>query len=108
MFNNPTPTVARCTIRNQHNILKSAVADVCKEQTDMSHKSELQTLIKRSMKHRVCPSETCCITISVSSITLLKGMGAKVNVTVTIFMPTTVFQLMLVFQMLPSIIKEMI
>ncbi len=47
----------RCTIRNEHDILKTAVADVSKGQTDMSHKGELQTLTKLSMKHQVCPSE---------------------------------------------------
>ncbi len=32
--------------RNQHDILKTAVADVSKGQTDMWHKGELQTLTK--------------------------------------------------------------
>ncbi len=49
----------RCTIRNQHDILKTAVADVSKGQTDMSYKGELETLTKLSMRHQVCPSETC-------------------------------------------------
>ncbi len=41
----------RCTIRNQHDILKTAVADVSKGQTDMSYTGELQTLTKLSMRH---------------------------------------------------------
>ncbi len=48
---------------NQHDILKTAVADVNKGQTDMSHKRELQTLTKLSMRHQVCPSEICCTII---------------------------------------------
>ncbi len=40
----------RCTIRNQHDILKTAVADVSKGQTDMSYKGELQILNKLSMR----------------------------------------------------------
>ncbi len=46
------------TIRNQHDILKTAVANVSKGQTDMSHKGELQTLTKLSMRNQVCSSET--------------------------------------------------
>ncbi len=46
-------------MRNQHDILKTAVADISKGQTDMSYKSELQTLTKLSMRHQVCHSETC-------------------------------------------------
>ncbi len=42
----------------------TAVANVGKEQTDMSYKGELQTLTKLSMGHQVCPGETCCTTIS--------------------------------------------
>ncbi len=38
-------------IRNQHAILKTALADVSKGQTDMSHKGELQRLTKLSMRH---------------------------------------------------------
>ncbi len=37
---------------NQHDILKTAVADVSKGQTDISCKGELQTLIKLSMRHQ--------------------------------------------------------
>ncbi len=62
----------RCTIRNQHDILKAAaIADISKWQTDMSHKGELQTLIKLSMRHQVCPGETCHMTISEPTITML-------------------------------------
>ncbi len=32
----------RCTIKNQHDIVKTTIADVNKRQTDMSHKGELQ------------------------------------------------------------------
>ncbi len=73
--NCPTPSVqiiygkyinifTRCTNRKQHDILITAVADVCKGQTHMSHKGELQTLTKLSMRHNVCPGETCCTPIS--------------------------------------------
>ncbi len=41
-----------------------AVADVSKGQTDMSYKSELQTLTKLSLRHQVCPGKTCHTTIS--------------------------------------------
>ncbi len=54
--NHPTPSVksicgtyinifTRCTIRNQHDILKTAVAKVSKGQTDMSHKGVLQAVL---------------------------------------------------------------
>ncbi len=43
----------------KHDILKLTVADVIKGQTDISYKGELQTLSKLSMRHQVCPSETC-------------------------------------------------
>ncbi len=36
-----------------------AVASVSKRQTDMSYKGELQTLTNLSMRHQVCPGETC-------------------------------------------------
>ncbi len=52
--NRPTPSFrvsvasinifTRCRIGNQHDILKTAVADVGKEQIDMSYKGELHTL----------------------------------------------------------------
>ncbi len=42
-----------------------------KGQTDMPHKSELQTLTKLSMRYQVCPSETCHTIISESIITML-------------------------------------
>ncbi len=37
----------------------TAVADVNKEQTDMSYKGELQTLTKLSVRQQVCPGVTC-------------------------------------------------
>ncbi len=84
--NRPTPSVqgicgkyinifTRCTIRNQQDILKTAVADVSKGKTDMSYKGELQTLTKLSMRHQVCPSETCHAIISGSIITMLMSRG---------------------------------
>ncbi len=36
--------------RNQHDILKTTVANVSNGQTDMSHKGELQTLTKLNMR----------------------------------------------------------
>ncbi len=65
----------RCTIRNQHDILKTLFAYVSKVQIDMSDKGELQTLTKLSMRHQVCPSETCCVIISESIITMLMSRG---------------------------------
>ncbi len=65
----------RCTIRNQHDILKTAVADVSKWQTDMSHKGELQTLTKLSMRQQVCPSVTWRIFISESIIIMPMSVG---------------------------------
>ncbi len=62
---------------NQRDILKTAVIDVSKGQTDMSHKSELQTLTKLSMGHQVCPSETCCTTISESIMAMLMSRGRR-------------------------------
>ncbi len=67
--NRPTPSInnicgkyinifTRCTIRNQHDILKTAVADVSKGQTNMSYKGEIQTLTNLSMKYQVRPGET--------------------------------------------------
>ncbi len=41
----------------------TSVADVSKGQTDISYKGEPQTLTKLSMRHQVCPSETCHTTI---------------------------------------------
>ncbi len=41
----------------------------------MSHKGELQTLVKLSMRHQVCPSETCRTIISESIITMLMSGG---------------------------------
>ncbi len=60
---------------NQHDILKTVVADVSKGQIDMSYKGELQTLVKLSMRHKVCPSETCCVIISESIIPMLMSWG---------------------------------
>ncbi len=74
----------RCTIRNQHDILKTAVANVSKGQTDMSHKGMLQTLTKLSMRYQVCPSETCCAIISESIITMLMSR-ARSNCGVTYY-----------------------
>ncbi len=65
----------RCTNRNQHDIRMTSVANVSKEQTDMSYKGELQTLTKLSMRHKVYPGETCCTTISKSIITMLMSRG---------------------------------
>ncbi len=36
----------------------TAVADVRKGQADMSYKGELQTLIKLSIRHQVCPGHS--------------------------------------------------
>ncbi len=72
----------RHTIRNQHDILKTAFANVSKGQTDMSHKGELQTLAKLSMRHQVCPCETCRTIISESIITMLMS-GSQSNCGVT-------------------------
>ncbi len=41
----------------------------------MSHKGELQTLTKLSMRHHVCPRETCCAIISETIITMLMSEG---------------------------------
>ncbi len=41
----------------------------------MSHKGELQTLTKLSMKHQVCHTETCHMIISESIITMLMSGG---------------------------------
>ncbi len=41
------------------------------KQPDMSYKGEIQTLTKLSMRHQVCPCETCRTTISESTITML-------------------------------------
>ncbi len=71
-------------IRNQHDILKTTIANVSKGQTDMSHKCELQTLNKLSMRHQVCPSETYTMTISESIITMLMS-GGKYNCEVTYY-----------------------
>ncbi len=65
----------RCTNRNQHDILMTAVAGVSKGQTDMSYKGELQTPTKLSMRHQVCPGETFCTAIPDSAITMLMSRG---------------------------------
>ncbi len=56
--------ITRCTIRNQNDILKTAVANVSKGQADMSNKGEIQTLTKLSMRNQVCPGESCDTTLS--------------------------------------------
>ncbi len=43
----------------------------------MPHKGELQILTKLSIRHQVCPSETCGTIISESLITMLMS-GAEV------------------------------
>ncbi len=84
--NRPTPSVygirdkhinifARRTIRNQHDILKTAVADVSKGQTDMTYKGELQTLTKLNMRHQIRPRETCHAIILESILTKLMSRG---------------------------------
>ncbi len=64
---------------NQHDILKTVVANVSKEQTDMSYKGELQTLTKLSMRRQVCPSETWPTIISDSIITMLLSRGRSMH-----------------------------
>ncbi len=56
---------ARCTNMNQYDIEMTASVDVSKGQTVMSHKGELQTLTKQSMRHQVCSGETCCTNICI-------------------------------------------
>ncbi len=56
---------------NQFDILLTAAADGSKGQTDKPYKGEPQTLTKQGMRHPVCPSDTCCTTISISVITIL-------------------------------------
>ncbi len=69
-----------CTIRNQPDILKTAVADVSKGQTDMSHTGDLQTLTKLSMRYQVCPSEICCTIILESIIIMLMSVTIYLRV----------------------------
>ncbi len=83
--NHPTPSVqsicgkynifARCANKNLYAIVMAAVADVSKGQTDMSYKGGLQTLTKLSMRHQVCPGETCHMAISESTLTMLMSRG---------------------------------
>ncbi len=61
------------------------VVNVSKVQTDMSYKGNLQTLTKLSMRHQVCPGETCHTNISVSTITTLMFRGRS-NCRVTYYM----------------------
>ncbi len=63
-------------------MLKTAV--VRKGKTDMSHKGELQTLIKLSMKDHVCTRETCRMIILESIITMLMS-GGRSNCGVTYY-----------------------
>ncbi len=60
---------------------KTAAADVSKGQTDISHKGELQTLTKLSMRHQICPSETRCTIISESTIMLMSGGRSNCGLT---------------------------
>ncbi len=53
----------------------TAVADVRKEQIDMLHQGEHQTLTKQSMRHQVCSGETCHTIISESAMTMLMSRG---------------------------------
>ncbi len=64
-----------CTITNQHDILKTAVADASKGKTDILHKGELQTFTTLSMRYQFCPSETYRTIISESTITILMSRG---------------------------------
>ncbi len=48
---------------------------VSKGQTNMTYKGELQTLTNLSMRHQVCPRETCRAIISESIITMLMSRG---------------------------------
>ncbi len=56
-------------------VVKAAVANVNKGETDMSYKGELQTFIKQSKSHQICLSETCCTTISEFTIIMLMSRG---------------------------------
>ncbi len=71
MPNRPTPSAQsicgnicqhlyQITIRIQFDILLTAVGDVRKGKTDMPYLGEHQTVTEQSMRHQVCPSETCC------------------------------------------------
>ncbi len=51
-------SIARCTNRNQFDILMTAVADVRKGQTNMPYKGEQLTITKKSMIYQDCPGET--------------------------------------------------
>ncbi len=53
------------------------VTNVSKGQTDIAYKGELQTLTKLSMRHQICPSETCYTTISESTITIPMSKGSS-------------------------------
>ncbi len=80
--NRPTPSAqsicgiyinifTRRTIRNQFDMLLTAVADVRKGQTDMPYQGEHQTLIKQHVRHQVYPCDIYCTSISISVITIL-------------------------------------
>ncbi len=43
--------------------------------TVMAHKGELQTLTKLSIRHQICPSETCVVQSYQSTITMLMFRG---------------------------------
>ncbi len=68
----------RCTIGNQFDILLTVVVVANKGQTDMPYQGEHHTLTEQSMRHQVCPGETCCTTISILAITIHnEGLGTK-------------------------------
>ncbi len=46
----------------------AAVVNVAEGQTDMPYKGEHHTLTRQNMRHQVCPSDTCHITLSESNI----------------------------------------
>ncbi len=65
----------RNTHRNQIDILMADVYESRKGQTDMPYQGEHQTLKKSSMKHNVCPGETCRTTIPESAMIILMPRG---------------------------------
>ncbi len=64
----------RCTKMNLY-ILLIVIANINKGCTVMSYEGQLQTLTKQSIKHQVCPGETCHRTISESTITMFIYKG---------------------------------
>ncbi len=61
--------------RNEFDIILTAVANVSKGQTDIPYQGAHHTLTKQSIKHQVCPNETCCTIISISTVTTLMSRG---------------------------------